>query len=423
MKIAIYEPLPRVCGPMSCAFHTATGFRKLGHEADVLTFTRSGKPSTTWGKMKPGIRWWSSPMDRVGSIKKAGEILDEYDLVILNDVRTVMLDRDALKGRAYLVPTVPDYVTVLANTSTPFTFALHGNNYPPSEVPYAENLVALPNFTGTAITYSPTSPALSQHLWPDVTWYESPLPYEPRLAVDAPTPLDDPDTDLHVGITGRYITVKGHHVLAVAAVNHMPSVRQVDIWGACSMSLAASASYKTYEALRYTMNLHGERRGLDPTRWDTKAGGDVIRHIPWWVEKPDGGKISYHGGYESSVDVCATLGVHVDLTTSDFSDGMEFSQFEAIDAGCLQVSVESMWSTDFAGEVVPSVGKWPGELKLIKSERGQELLASVGDAVERAVGKPRDEQLAAVRHNRAVLRTKHDPARIAGLYLKITSLT
>lgn len=422
MRIAIFEPEPRVCGPASWMYHLRHGFRALGHTCDVITFTKSGKTRTSWGEngIRYGIRWWSKEPDVVGKMADASAILDGYDAVILSDVRTVMHDKEALKGRGYLAKDLPDYITILSGTKTPFTFALHGNNYPLSEVPFAHQLVRLGNFTQTAVTHSATSPDLSRSVWPTTMFIVSPLPYLMQGSVNDDLPVTGHRQ--HVGITGRYISTKGHHVLGlVGGTGRLPHNTKVDLHGASSLSLASSGTYKTFEALRWTAGLEGQRFGVIKPGERIETGGDVIRPYPWLVQGPNGINIEYHGGYASGYDVCRTLDVHVDLTASQFSDGMEYSQFEAIDAGCLQVSVESMWSNDFKGETVPSVPRWFGESKMLKSDEGQALMATIGDAVTRAITKDDAVRRAEVLHNRETLATKHDPATIARTF--ITALT
>lgn len=422
MRIAIFEPEPRVCGPMAWAYHLRDGFRENGHESDVVTFTRSGKARSVWGEgnMRPGIRWWGRSPDVVSRLKDAGYVLDQYDCIVLTDVRTVMQDKEAAKGKSYLVADVPDYLTVLTSTRTPFIFALHGNNYPPGEVPYVTQLISLPNFYGTAVTHSPTSPNLSRHLWPDVEFTVSPLPYRMQTVTDSELLGGNAEYDV-VGITGRYITTKGHHALGMAAaLNLMPSANRVQLWGASSLSLAASATYKTFEAmvLGKPLSLPGVRHGVIKPGERTETGGDVIRPYLWEVTAPCGTQIEYQGGYESGFAACRNLNVHVDLTASEFSDGMEYSQFEAIDAGCMQVSVRSMWSDDFKGRAIDPIPSWPGEAKLVKQPAWQEVLENIGDAVEEVLNLNTAQREEIARHNRTVLDIKHAPKVVARTFLK-----
>jgi FkbM family methyltransferase len=407
---------------MSWAFHIRDGIRENGHEADVVTFTRSGKVRKAWGEgnMRPGIRWWGKVPDVVGKLTEAAATLDTYDAVILTDVRTVMHDKDAISDGAYLVADIPDYITVLSGTKTPFTFALHGNNYHENEVPFVEKLLALDNMCGAAVTHSPTSNKASWDKWSHLTWFESPLPYRMRTKPDDDTlagaPLDPSAPSDIVGITGRYITTKGPHALAMAtAKGHLTDVDEVQLWGASSLSLAASATYKTFEALHLgkPYELEGVRHGVIKPGQRTETGGDVIRAYLWEITAPDGTQISYNGGYEDGFTTCRKLNVHVDLTASSFSDGMEYSQFESIDAGCLQVSVKSMWSDDFQGVAIESVDRWPAEAAI-----EDDVLRRIGDGVNRVLTADEAQRRRMVRHNRSVLHYKHAPKVVAQTFIE-----
>lgn len=414
MKIAIYEPEPRVCGPMASAYHLQSGFRALGHDCDVITFTRSGKPSITWQGGEEGmrlhIRFWRRAPDIVAKRSDAAKVLRGYDRVILTDVRTISQDKDAMAHRSSLDPKLPDYFTILRDSGVLFTTALHGNNYPPKEVTFAHDLVTLPNFTGGAITYSPSSPDASHHLWPQVTWKLVPLPYQ---MVTAPEEKSAPVSD-RVGITGRYIPNKGHQALAMAAGTGRFKA-DVELWGACSVGAGASQSFTTFEALTQLLQLDGRRHGNQP---ETPNGGDLIKPYPWDVTGPNG-SISYKGPYQDPVATCRRLGVHLDLTAATFSDGMEYSQFEAIDAGCLQASVESMWNPEFHGYILPSFPVVFGEKKLMNHSEGQKILDHIATAVKAQIMIPHGERRTLAQDNRKVLARVHSPAKVAKAYLEV----
>jgi hypothetical protein len=397
---------------MACAFHLQAGFRKLGHDADVVTFTRSGKPRITWqpGEIRLHTSFWRRPPDIVAKIIDAPDVLDGYDYVILSDVRTMRQDKMAVNGKAFCEPGLPDYVSILEHINKPFTTALHGNNYPPKEVQFAPRLLALSNFTGTAVTYSPTSPNLSQNLWPDVTWLESPLPYQMETDVCDALPYGDA-----VGITGRFIPNKGHQLLALITGTDRV-LHDTELWGACSVGAGPSQTYRAFEALVVELGLEGKRYGNE--QWTYPSGGDVIRPYLWDVVAKSGYTIQYKGPYEEPVSTCSRLRIHCDFTGARFSDGMEFSQFEAIDAGCLQVSVESMWNTAFQGEVIPAIDVIPGEPKILNTDVGRRLMDTAAEAINAQLAVNDTERHRVARHNRQVLADIHDPAKIATTFLR-----
>jgi hypothetical protein len=409
MKIAIYEPEPRICGPMTCAYHLQAGFQALGHECDVITFTKSGKPSITWGSMRKHIRWYRRAPDVTASYKDATPVLKGYDLTILSDVRTILQDKEAQKGTGAISKNTPDYLAALDNAGVKFTTALHGNFYPPQEVIFAAELFALPGFTGSAVTYAENAPKASAHIWPGVTWVYSPLPYQM---------LSEPDDDhaspgRAIGITGRFIPNKGPSLLALGAATGRIH-GNVEMWGACSVGAGPSQSYRLYEALVKELGLPGTRDGSEP---DTPAGGDIIRPHPWDVTGPNG-LISYKGGYEDPMLACWRLAVHADLTASTFSHGMEFSQFESIDAGCSQVSVAQMWNDAFTGEVIPPIQVISGEKKLLNTDAGRDLIATVSDAVMKAKAKSPIARQMESQFNRRALARVNKPALVAEKFLE-----
>lgn len=409
MKVAIYEPEPRICGPMTCAYHLQAGFRALGHECDVITFTRSGKPSITWGSMRKHIRWYWRAPDVTAKYTDATEVLKRYDATILSDVRTILQDKEAQNGRGGLDKDTPDYLAILERSSAKFTTALHGNFYPPSEVTFAARLFALPGFTNTAITYALAAPEASMAIWPGVTWLYSALPYQMKTESHD----DTPSPGHAAGITGRFIPNKGHHLLGIAgATGRIPG--DIELWGSCSVGAGPSQSFRCFEVMTKDLGLLGHREGNEP---HTPSGGDIIRPHPWQVTGPRG-MISYMAGYEDALATCQRLAVHVDLTAATFSSGMEFSQFESIDAGCGQVSVESMWHNGFTGEVLPAIPVIFGEKKLLNSEAGRGLVNAVGDAVTAAFAKSPWVRREEAWHNRQSLAIVNKPATVAKRFIE-----
>jgi hypothetical protein len=413
MKIAIYEPEPRVCGPMASAFHLQWGFRSLAHQCDVVSFTKSGKSRIAWAPdgMRWGVHWWRQAPDVVAKYKDSAEVLDSYDAVILTDARTAMQDKAAKAGRSFLGDT-PDYISVLASTKKPFTFALHGNMYPPSELQYTPQMLELPNFAGRAITYSLESINAGFEVWsPAVSsWIHSPLPFHLSSPLDAPATNADPI----VGITGRYVPNKGHHALALAsAYKGYPKVK-TELWGSCSIGAGPSMSFQTYEYMTQQMGLPGERFGNDI---GSGHGGDLLRGYPWEVKRPDGHYVSYMGGYPDAASLCKRLMVHVDLTSSNFSGGLvEFSQLEAIDAGCNMVALKTVWHDDLIGTVLPEVPAWKSEKKLWTTPEGNAMLASVANGITTSLADDQRDEHAV--HNRRAVARINNPAIVAERFLR-----
>jgi len=409
MRFAIYEPEPVVCGPMVWASHLQTGFRRLGHDCDVVTFTRSGKARVAWTdpSRREGLHWRHVPPDVTARYRDAGEVLDGYDGVILNDARTVFQDRPALRGEAYLDPYLPDYVSVLGKTTTPFTFALHGNGYPPKELPFIERLLELRNFTGAPVTHSPLARLAAETSWGHLDWVTVPLPYDLRWKADSILPEDVQRRP--VGITGRYSTTKGHHALAaVAGRGLLPEGVDVFLHGDAVVTRAPSPTLLTFEQLTQGLGLDGFRNPGSPTkplRWTAHLPGDAAA-------------VKYLGGYRDGLVVAAGLSLHVDLTAAGYSAGaMEFSQLEAIDAGRFQVSVESMWDPRFHGVTVPPVVVWPSDVVTTVDPATVSRLELIGAAVRGALELPLATWRESASHNRQIIRTVHAPDTIASAYV------
>lgn len=407
MRIAIYEPEPMVCGPMSWANHLQAGIRQLGHECDVVTFTRSGKVAKRWGDHEDlsGTRWRKVPHDAVGKLRDAGEILNSYDGIILNDPRTVWQDRQAKEGAGYLVSDLPDYLVALSHAGKPFTFALHGSTYHVEELPYVEELMQLSGFTEKAVAHSPRSPERAKSLWDWVDFTIVELPYVPVKDVTA---FGAGENDrLPVGITGRYTSIKGHHALAAAAAyDYLPPSLTVDLHGGCTTTRAPSLSLVTFEHLM-TSARFGHR------------DGHVTKGVPWLVELVNGTTVRYRGGYIDGVQTTAEMQVHLDLTSYRFTSGaVEYSQLESIDAGCLQASVDSMWDEWFYGITLPGVETWPSDAVLARDPMKRDrYLKPIGRAVEVMLDSPMKSRHELIEHNRLVLRERYDPKRAAQAYL------
>lgn len=189
MKIALHDPNLRICGPVVSMMHLKIGFEDLGHQADVVALTKSGKASIHWvddyQDAPLGCGWSPVVPDRTEKFKDAGAVFDEYDFIVLSDPRCALPDKNALKAGE-----LPTYIQHLAATSTPFSFPLNGNRYDEAGAPFLEQLVSLPNFAGYGIDYS---------LWRDSRggdprgtldrfgWADLNLPY--AITSDEPTHL------------------------------------------------------------------------------------------------------------------------------------------------------------------------------------------------------------------------------------------
>ena len=127
MRVAILEPEPGVKGPTAWAFRVRYGFQQLGHECDVVSFTKSGKTRASWGKPQPGGRWWSEAPDVVVKTVNLVQTFDTYDMIVLPEIKVPLHDKMAIKESEKTGQDVlPEYVDALRKTKTKWTTSLHG---------------------------------------------------------------------------------------------------------------------------------------------------------------------------------------------------------------------------------------------------------------------------------------------------------
>ena len=249
MKIAIYQGDARVCGPSAWIEHMKTGFIRNGHECHIVTSTKSGKTPSHYGNVKPGGHWWMRGPDVCVKQNILHNTFDDYDLVILPEPKLPLADKVARKLRdsGENEAALPFYVEALGRTRTKFTTALHGNPYTDTNAPFAGDILALPNFSGTIIGHTAPLRTVSESMsqYPQV---DIPLPYTTRVDVDADYPVNRT-----VGITGRFMFNKGSHVLGLAG-QYLPPDVTVEVWGSCSTGRGPSLTFNL-TADRYTSGM------------------------------------------------------------------------------------------------------------------------------------------------------------------------
>lgn len=406
MKIAIYEPESMLGGLLTWALHLKTGLVRLGHEAEIITFTRSGKPYAAWTRPTGGLKRRPSPYDRVYKYADAAGAVNSYDGIILNNPVSYLHDRAAQRGTSAIDPYMPDYLSVLRRSvGTPVTVAVHCSTYSEKDTPYLAHLRGLPALTSTVVDHSGPGSGTVRALCPDWTPIAVPLPYEPRTGPGSDD-WDPRGRHACVGITGRYTAVKGHRALAAAkAYGYLPDL-DVELWGAADVSVGPSATLNTYEQLRAT--------GLPGFRNE----GSRSAAMPWYVNVRHAQDLTYAGGYLDSRSVMQHLDVHVNLTTTAASGGaLEYSQLESMDAGCIQVSPSHRWDEKYAGAVITGVDHWPSDLKFRENRNDSIILEMIGEAVTSLYGHTTTGWTLMRRHNREQLRSVHDPENVARAYV------
>lgn len=334
MKVAVFEPHPRMCGVTAWTWHMAQGFRDMGHHCDVVTFTKSGKRRKTTSRRRDGVtfamgwQWWHEPADVTGTFRDAASTLDGYDLIVLNEPKNGTADRDAAKDGV-----IPEYIKALEQTSTPWMTILHAPQYDTTRGKFLERCLDAGKFTGFAIEHQPGSYGTGAWAfdgrikkvqeWP---W----LPYRLRpLATDVPRYR-------MIGMSGRMIPNKGPAVLGYHA-DRFPEGWRTRLHGAESGGHGPAVSYGIYEALARHHGWTGRRVGQkEPEVDEIGNSGDMIHQWPWWLEK-DGRVLEYVATYDDPRRIWQEIAVAVNLTQKKFAVGLEYTMLEAMEAGCAVV--------------------------------------------------------------------------------------
>lgn len=416
MRIAIYEPEPRICGPMMWAWEIRQGLRDLGHEANLLTSTKSGRPSAAWGddqKPSRGMKNWPHKIDHVVKDDVLPTVMDTYDLIIMPDVMNAAQDKDWKKWQI-----VPKYVQMLSKTKTRWISGLHGNFYTPTKAPVLDQLLALPNRSPVMYTNSPNSLLSRNPLIDDNVWEPIHLPYALKITDDdfIEMPLPPKNT---VGMTGRYIFNKGQPSLALAASMIDPALT-VELWGACSAGLGPSPTFVTFEGMiEVDPNAQRKRYGNAQDSDLTGMGGNIVASYTWDFRYSTGTVVRYLGVYSDPVAVARRLGLHIGLTVANFSGGLvEFASLEAMDAGSMSMVLPNISRPEYAMSVLPEVQSWSGVPKQVANLESLRFLADRVNAYQAVTD---EQRLAAALHNRATVRRLNDPKNIATTILEMAS--
>jgi hypothetical protein len=375
------------------------GFKLLGHEAVLISHTKSGRTRKSWGKPQNGGRWWSSAPDLVVKDADLVAVLDSFDMIVLPEVKVPSQDKQAKKENR-----LPIYVDALLRTKTPWTSSLHGSFYPTRDVPFVETLFQSPSRGNYLITMSDDSVEsdASDPVIRSIKWHKAPMPYTPQRAIDAP--IIDNRT---VGTTGRFIFNKGQPIVALAGV-FMPQDVTVEIWGSCAVGQGPSPTFLVYEILKEKYHSQAKRY---PTSFDPALGedGNTVTPFPWDVRPPGGALIRYLGNYTNQIGTAERMTVHVNLTSFGFARGLvEYSSIEAADAGALNIVPAHLSDPQFRMMIVPDFQPFSSP-KRIESDEANATAQMVAEKIMTCLDTPRSFKDEVVRHNREVIRTRNDP--------------
>jgi hypothetical protein len=415
MRIALFEPSPRICGPTAWARHVQHGFRELGHTADIVSVTKSGKPSSAWNDVQAtytyGFHWAPYRPDVTVSLKTARAVFDSYDLIVLAEPKCAPHDRLVYRKG---IDTSPLYLEALALTKTPWLTALHGPQYDAKLAPFLERCLGTGNFLGKIIT---PSKAYANDRLAGVELHEYPcLPY--RLKAASPD-AHVPSTNV-VGFAGRTVINKGPQLLVYLAC-HRLLVNDIEIHGASSVSVGPSVTASMYEYLiehdfKIEMIMAKENHAKD-----------VLRPHRWRATR-EGQHVNYCGNYSDPALVFPRFQVHVNFTSVDFSFGLiEYVGLEALDFGCVGVyPPHTLGAAPYEVIVLDGFTNPPAITQSLPPVvRIDRLADGVLDTVKARIDEAlsftlaQRQQLAA--YNREVIREHHDPAKFAAALLELTA--
>ena len=404
MRVAILESEPGVKGPTRFAFNLRQGFEQLGHECQVVSFTKSGKTRKSWGTPQHGGRWWGDTPDLVVKTKDLVAALDSFDFVVLPEIRVLAHDKAALKlGENVL----PEYVDALRRTKTRWTTALHGTPYIQKEIPFVAALLESPSRANAFVTTRDNPQNDANDFFASLNWVRTRLPYLSRHNIDDPVPTGDV-----VGVTGRFVYNKGQPLAAVTGTFLPPHIT-MELWGACSIGLGPSPTYLVYEQLKDTFGAQGVRHAKLNMDKVGQPGfdldGNVITPYLWDRQIPNGPAIRYLGNYHDPVVVNSRFRVHLNLTAGNFSSGhCEFTTMEALEAGAMCVTPKHLSDSEFKMNIIDYYDKSPTQAKIVHPD-GLELAKKIAGSVCESLAIPDAERFEIAKHNRALLRVLNAP--------------
>lgn len=404
MRVAIYEPNPRVGGSIVWSRHAQAGFRELGHDCDVVASTASGKVPTLWQPEaiqradSIGNRWAQFTPDVVVKDADLLGTLRGYDLTVLPDAWSVLHDNRAVKAEK-----LPFYLTTLGRLGTEggrWTTVMHGTAATYARAWFTRVLLhETAGFTGRVVCHFPLPTELPERLQ-GLDLVSLPLPYAPICGLGEPV-----QQDRTIGMTGRLVPIKGAHLLLAAVeAGTVPSDWDVQLHGGADVGYGDAYSHQLWATLRGL--------GWEPA-YEKDPNVNPKRSLPWDLQKDHRPEVSYHGAYRYGATTARQLRVHCTLTNESVVSYTEYATLEAIDAGCLIVAPARNLSDEYTGYAVGALGKTT--LKSVLAGKHPDVVGRVNAAVLTACKIAGDDETVTrmARVNRERLRWLQDPRTTA----------
>lgn len=318
MRVAVYDPFPRLIGPTVVGLQVLAGLKRMGYDAHRVTFTKSGKESLRWGSGRDedymcetyGVQWHPEPIE---TFKYGQGVLREFDWVFLTEPRVAPLSH-----RRELWMRELDgcrWTSRMPNPFEPYYVACKD-----------EVLECLSHGDCRCITYFTDlhGEMLARNLPGTVRTLKYPvIPFQ----VSETPPKRAPTRT--VVLAGRAVNNKGFPYLESIA-EALPSGWAVAIRGSTSIGNGACATYRYAEDLvraGWSVSITAPEDVPNP----------VLKPHPWVAQKVVRGKtctIEYKGGYGCGRTDAEWWGMFVSLTAKYFAVGhVEVAGLEAMNAG------------------------------------------------------------------------------------------
>lgn len=397
MRVAILDARPGAGGVTVFSFQLRDGFRSLGHQADYVTFTKSGRtPATlspTWWQERPlnassSFSWWHQLPDVVAKFADARQVLSDYDLVLLAEPAFRINRKN------------PDvsWLEVLASSPVPWSTFFHGVYYNSRGTPFLEETLSLPTFSGTGFFLKHQVHASN----PDV--FDRLVPNQ-VLVTHLPYALQNthtlPSSAKIIGMTGRFGPQKGHPMVGRHAATLVPANWSLQLYGACQSGRGPNETFLLYEHL-LNQGWRGER--------DASASPSVA--VPWRVEDTPGNRaVEYKGAYTPMVNTRFPIYIHASYGAITRGH-VEYAMLEALDCGNVVVAPSHVQDGIDPGKRFRVVEYAEFERAQRPGKEDPHVIRSLQEAIRTAVDLVADRATRneMILHNRTKIVALHDPA-------------
>lgn len=366
-RVMLLAPQYWISGTVTLARELQRGWPTDWPKPSIACATRSGKPSTMWGRDVSSIKRATATAWRPDITGTADDVINvartSFDLVHVTEPDIPATQREW-------------WHDLLDRLPVPWTLTLNGNPYP--DVDW-RRILNSPRFTGV-VWHTPGNvpPELSEASWVELVSLPRPYTLQYKTHTSLPRLAHSAYADGQVVGTHCRVAPNKGVALVLALSEHLGV--QVCLDGAPQAGAAP-----------YTIVLQQRYLGKENT---------VAPEAQWSTER-----VHYAGPFSDGVTVARTHDVHVSATRLGFSAGHEYSLLEAVDAGCVIVQPEHM--TESGCPLMQHTYPW--ERRGVVGALNDEY-KPLSDVVRAAIswdGSWYDQS-----HNRALVARHHDPDRL-----------